>query len=227
MSSCCSGPGCASELPTDQPNYRRVLWAALAINATMFLVEIISGISSGSSALQADALDFLADAANYGISLFVLTKALQTRANASLIKGWTMALFGAWVIAHAGYQAAIGHVPEPIVMGAVGLVALFANVLVLMLLYAYRSGDSNTRSVWICSRNDALGNVAVMLAASGVFATRSGWPDIVVAMTMGTLALTGARQIIQHARDELRLVNSEPVSLPELSKGRVMRDAPQ
>jgi Co/Zn/Cd efflux system component len=193
----------------------------------MFLVEIISGISSGSSALQADALDFLADAANYGISLFVLTKALQTRANASLIKGWTMALFGAWVIAHAAFQAATGDVPKPIVMGVVGLLALFANLLVLMLLYAYRSGDSNMRSVWICSRNDALGNVAVMLAASGVFATRSGWPDIVVAMTMGTLALSGARQIIKHARDELRLVNSETVSLPELSKGRVMRDAPQ
>ncbi|MEO7361349.1 MAG: cation transporter [Gemmatimonadaceae bacterium] len=225
MSSCCSGPDCASEIPAYQPGYRRVLWAALVINAGMFLVEIVSGISSGSSALQADALDFLADAANYGISLFVLTKALRTRANASLIKGWTMALFGAWVIGHAGYQAAVGDVPTPIVMGVVGLLALLANLFVLILLYAYRSGDSNMRSVWICSRNDAVGNVAVMIAASGVFATGNGWPDMLVAMIMGALAVSGARQIIRHARDELTRVNSEPTPLPELSTASVMHEA--
>ena len=217
MSGCCTDTGCGSSLGTS-PRYRRVLWAALVINAGMFLVEVITGLSAGSSALQADALDFLADAANYGISLFVLARTLRLRANASLVKGWTMAAFGCWVIGHAAFQALSGTVPEAFVMGVVGFIALVANLIVLAMLYAYRTGDSNMRSVWICSRNDALGNIAVMLAASGVFTTQLGWPDIVVAIIMGVLALAGARQVIRHARLELQSVRDGEVASAERAR---------
>lgn len=175
----------------------------------MFLVELLSGISSGSSALQADALDFFGDAANYGISLFVLTAVLKRRAQASFVKGVTMGAFGAWVILHSLYQAFQHTVPEPLVMGIVGLLALVANVLVAAMLYTFREGDSNMRSVWICSRNDALGNVAVVLAASGVFTMKAGWPDVAVALIMGALSLTGAWQILRHATAELKGTDAE------------------
>lgn len=202
MSASCSGPGCAGGDATS-PRYRRILWVALVVNGLMFAVEIIGGMSSGSSALQADALDFLGDAANYGISLFVLSAALVVRAKASIIKGATMAAFGVWVVGHALHQAVTGRMPEPIVMGVVGLLALASNVLVAFLLFRYRKGDSNMRSVWICSRNDALGNLAVVAAATGVFTTQHGWPDIIVALIMGLLSLSGAWQILRHARQDL------------------------
>lgn len=202
MSASCAGPGCASGDATS-PRYRRILWVALVVNALMFGVEIIGGVSSGSSALQADALDFLGDAANYGISLFVLSAALVVRAKASIIKGATMAVFGVWVVGHALYQATTGRIPEPMVMGVVGILALVSNVVVAFLLYRYRTGDSNMRSVWICSRNDALGNTAVVAAATGVFTTQHGWPDIIVALIMGLLSLSGAWQILRHARQDL------------------------
>jgi Co/Zn/Cd efflux system component len=202
MSASCAGPGCASGDATS-PRYRRILWVALVVNALMFGVELIGGVSSGSSSLQADALDFLGDAANYGISLFVLSAALVVRAKASIIKGATMAVFGVWVVGHALYQATTGRIPEPLVMGVVGLLALVSNVLVAFLLYRYRTGDSNMRSVWICSRNDALGNIAVVAAATGVFTTQHGWPDIIVALIMGLLAVSGAWQILRHARQDL------------------------
>ncbi|MDZ7630194.1 MAG: cation transporter [Gemmatimonadaceae bacterium] len=178
-----------------------MLWVALAINVLMFGVEIIGGVSAGSSALQADALDFLGDAANYGISLFVLSSALRVRAHASRVKGASMAAFGCWVVGHALYQTTTGAVPEPTVMSVLGVLALAANVLVALLLYRYRTGDSNMRSVWICSRNDALGNIAVVAAAAGVFTTQHGWPDIAVALIMGLLSLSGAWQILRHARE--------------------------
>jgi len=185
------------------PRYRRILLVALVVNGLMFGIEVIGGVASGSSALQADALDFLGDAANYGISLFVLSAALVVRAKASIIKGVTMAVFGVWVVGHALYQATTGRVPEPMVMGVVGILALVSNVLVALLLYRYRTGDSNMRSVWICSRNDALGNIAVVAAATGVFTTQHGWPDIIVAVIMGLLSLSGAGQILRHARQDL------------------------
>ena len=190
---------------SDGLGYRRVLWAALGINGTMFVVEVTAGLAAGSVALQADALDFLSDAANYGISLFVLGMALRSRARAALVKGASMGVFGIWVIGSTVHSAVAGHVPEAGVMGAVGLLALGANILCLILLFRFRGGDSNRRSVWICTRNDVIGNVAVMLAASGVFATGTGWPDIVVAAIMASLALWGAYRIIGQALGELRV----------------------
>lgn len=184
--------------------YRRVLWVVLAINAAMFLVELVAGLAAGSVSLQADALDFLADAGNYGISLFVLGMALRYRARAALAKGATMALFGLWVVGATAWHALSGTLPQAVTMGTVGFAALVANASVLGLLWAYRAGDSNMRSVWLCSRNDVIGNLAVMLAALGVFGTGTGWPDLVVAAAMGLLALQGAWVVLRQARGELR-----------------------
>ena len=190
--------------PRDEARQRRVLWAALAINAAMFVVEIVAGLAAGSVSLQADSLDFLADAANYGVSLAVVGMALRRRAMAALLKGLTMGAFGLWVIAATVMHALAGTVPEPFTMGTVGVAALAANAGVLAMLWAFREGDANMRSVWLCSRNDVAGNLAVMLAAAGVFGTGSFWPDVIVAAVMAVLALWGAAQVVRQATGELR-----------------------
>ena len=184
--------------------YRRVLWAVLAINATMFLVEIGAGVAAGSASLQADALDFFGDAANYAISLFVIGMALRYRAYAALGKGISMGVFGLWVIGTVIWHAAHGTLPSAVTMGAVGLAAFAANAASFALLWAYRAGDANMRSAWICTRNDAIGNLAVLLAAAGVFGTGTGWPDLVVATIMAGLALQGAWMVIRQSLGELR-----------------------
>ena len=170
----------------------------------MFVIEIGAGLAAGSASLQADALDFLGDAGNYIISLFVIGMALRYRAMAALAKGATMGLFGVWVLATVVWHAIAGIVPEPITMGAVGVAALLANAASFGLLWAYRHGDSNMRSVWICSRNDVIGNLAVLFAALGVFGTGTGWPDIVVATVMAALALQGSWVVIRQSAAELR-----------------------
>ncbi|MCK1497812.1 MULTISPECIES: cation transporter [unclassified Bradyrhizobium] len=196
--------------PPSEPTraYRRVLWAVLAINSSMFAVEIGAGLHAGSASLQADALDFLGDAANYGISLFVVGMSLRHRAGAALAKGVSMGLFGLWVLGVATWHLYSGNPPEAITMGAIGVVALLANAVSFGLLWAYRGGDSNMRSAWICTRNDVLGNLAVLLAAAGVFGTGTGWPDIVVAIVMACLALQGAWLVVRHAASELTFGNS-------------------
>lgn len=204
MSASCCTPGPDPAAPPIPPGYRRILWIALVVNGLMFGVELIAGAGARSSALHADALDFLGDTGNYAISLFVLSSALATRARAALLKGATMAGFGLWVAGSAAYRLAGDGVPEPLTMGVVGMIALAANVGVAALLFAHRTGDANRESVWVCSRNDAIGNIAVAVAALGVFSTGSAWPDAVVALVMATLALTGARRIIRRAARELR-----------------------
>lgn len=201
---CCSNDTCSSHAAATG-RYRAILWIVLAINAVMFLVEIVAGLAAGSAALQADALDFFADAANYGISLFVLNLGLHWRARAALVKGASMGLFGLWVIGNVIWHALTGTVPSWGAMGAVGVVALMANMACLALLYAWRDGDANMRSVWICSRNDVVANLAVLAAALGVFGTGTGWPDIIVASIMAVLAIQGAATIIRQAREELRM----------------------
>ena len=181
-----------------------MLWIVLAINLAMFGVEVVAGVAAGSAALQADALDFLGDAANYGISLFVVGMALRYRAMAAFAKGATMGVFGLWVIGVASWHALHGTLPSAVTMGAVGVAALIANGVVFVMLWAYRHGDANMRSVWICSRNDVLGNLAVLLAALGVFGTGTGWPDIIVAAIMAVLALQGAVVVIRQSFGELR-----------------------
>jgi Co/Zn/Cd efflux system component len=206
MADCCSTP------PPLNPDhhranaaaYRRILWVVLAINAVMFMVEIGAGLVAGSASLQADALDFLGDAANYAISLIVVGMALRYRATAALAKGVTMGLFGLWVIGTVVWHAVHGTLPSAFTMGAVGIAALAANAASFGLLWAYRSGDANMRSAWICTRNDVLGNLAVLVAALGVFGTGTGWPDIIVAAVMAALALQGATIVVRQSRAELR-----------------------
>ena len=210
--SCCAPPPLDLGSKKQDRAYRRVLVIVLVINAVMFGVEVIAGVAAGSASLQADALDFLGDAANYAISLLVVGMALRYRASAALAKGATMGLFGLWVIGAVFWHAVHGTLPSAFTMGTVGVAALLANAASFGLLWAYRQGDANMRSAWICTRNDLLGNLAVLLAALGVFGTGTGWPDVIVATIMAGLALQGAVLVIRQAVGELRpqwLVSAE------------------
>jgi Co/Zn/Cd efflux system component len=207
---CCTPPPLKLDPHRGNSAYRRVLWIVLAINGIMFLVEIGAGLAAGSASLQADALDFFGDAANYAISLMVIGMALRYRATAALAKGATMGLFGLWVIGTVVWHLVHGTLPNALTMGAVGFAALIANAASFGLLWAYREGDANMRSAWICTRNDVLGNLAVLLAALGVFGTGTGWPDIIVAAIMAGLALQGAIVVIRQSVEELR----QPVAVP-------------
>lgn len=184
--------------------YRRILWIALLVNLAMFIVEIGAGLKAGSVSLLADSLDFLGDAANYAISLWVLGMALTWRARAAQFKALSMLLFGLAVLGAALWHWWQGEVPSAPTMGVVGTLALLANLCVAVLLYAYREGDSNMRSVWLCTRNDAMGNLAVLAAALGVFGTGSAWPDLIVASIMAGLAITAAIQVLRQADGELK-----------------------
>jgi Co/Zn/Cd efflux system component len=198
-SECCD----SSDPHRGNPAYRRVLWLVLAINTVMFLVEVGAGLAAGSASLQADALDFLGDAGNYAISLFVVGMALPYRATAALVKGGTMGVFGLWVVGTVTWHIVHGTLPNAFTMGAVGVAALIANATSFGLLWAYRTGDANMRSAWVCTRNDVLGNLAVLLAALGVFGTGTGWPDVIVAVVMAGLALQGAVVVIRQSLREL------------------------
>ena len=200
--SCCSNTSCSAPPPVD-PRYRTALWVALVLNALMFVVELGGSWASGSVSLLADAIDFFGDAGNYAISLAVLGMAATTRSKAALFKAACMGAFGVFVLGKAVWNLQAGVPPEPATMGVVGFVALAVNGGVALMLYRFRTGDANMRSVWICSRNDALGNIAVMLAALGVFGTGNAWPDLLVAGVMGVLALTGSWTVLQQARGEL------------------------
>jgi Co/Zn/Cd efflux system component len=181
------------------PRYRRILWLVIAINASMFAIEIAAGRLAGSQALQADALDFLADALTYGLSLAVIGLSLRTRATAALLKGASLVLMGAWVLGSTAWQLLALGLPRAEVMGGVGLLALAANLASVLLLMRWKDGDANVRSVWLCSRNDAIGNVAVMGAALAVWALGSAWPDLIVATAMAGLFLWSAQQILRQA----------------------------
>src|SRR5437588_5492842 len=194
----------ASDPQRGNPGYRRALWVVLGINSAMFLVEIGAGLAAGSASLQADALDFLGDAANYGISLLVVGMALRYRAMAAFAKGVSMGAFGLWVIATVIWHVAHGTLPSAVTMGAVGSAALAANAASFGILWLYRRGDANMRSAWICTRNDVLGNLAVLLAALGVSGTGTGWPDTAVAAPMAALALQGASTVSRQSFAELR-----------------------
>ena len=204
MADDCCKAACGTTATLNDPRWRRALWIALGVNAGMFAVEMAAGAAADSRALQADALDFLGDAANYAISLLVAGMALAWRARAALAKGLTLIGLSAWVMITAVLAALGGAAPKPELMGIIGALALAANAGVAIMLYRFRTGDANMRSVWICSRNDAIGNVAVMLAALGVLGTGSAWPDLIVATIMAALALTGGVQVFGHAVGELK-----------------------
>ena len=210
MSACCSSCTPASSV---SPRFRRALWVALVINALMFAVEIGGGLKSGSVSLLADAVDFGGDAANYALSLAVLSMALAWRSRAAFLKGASMALFGCFVLGKTAWAAYAGVPPEAMTMGVIAVAALIANGSAAALLYAFREGDANMRSVWLCSRNDAIGNLAVMGAAAGVFGTGSAWPDLGVAAVMAALALHSGVTVMHQARRELARAAAAPVAV--------------
>ncbi len=199
----CCASACGSKETLNDTRWRRVLWIALGLNAAMFVVEGVAGFYAGSRALQADALDFLGDAANYAISLGVAGMALAWRARTALLKGITIMAFGCGVLAWAIWGLLNGSNPEPYAMSAVGALALAVNLGVALTLYRYRTGDANMRSVWICSRNDAINNLLVIGAGFAVLWTGSGLPDLIVALVMACLGISGGWQVIRQARAEL------------------------
>lgn len=202
MGADCCGSGVAfAGLSAD---YKRRLWIVIAINAAMFLVEMSAGALAGSRALQADALDFLGDAATYGISLAVIGASIQVRSRAALFKGASLTLMGLWVFGATAYHVFVLGVPRAEVMGTIGFLALAANVASVLILFRYKDGDANVRSVWLCSRNDAIGNVAVMIAAIGVWGTMTRWPDLIVAAVMAGLFIYSSVQIVRQALAERR-----------------------
>ena len=204
MSAQCHDHNCDAAAGASNPRYRKILWVALVLNAAMFVVELGAGFKSGSVSLLADAIDFFGDAANYGVTLAVLSMGLAWRSWAAVLKGASMLGFGVFVLGRTVWVGLNGGAPEPFTMGTIGLLALIVNVLVAALLYAWREGDANMRSVWLCSRNDAIGNIAVMLAALGVLGTHTAWPDLAVALVMALLAISGGWSVLMHARSELR-----------------------
>ncbi len=198
--------GCSSNPVFDgvDSRYKTMLWIVIALNAAMFLIEILAGKLAGSQALQADALDFLGDAMTYGISLAVIGTSLRTRAKAALFKGASLAAMGLWVLGSTVYQTLILGLPRAEIMGVIGFLALAANMVSVLLLLRYKDGDANVRSVWLCSRNDTIGNIAVVLASLAVWFTASAWPDLIVALVMAALFLRSAQLILIQAWAEYR-----------------------
>ena len=186
------------------PAYKRALIIVILINAFMFLIEMPMGFVGNSQALKADALDFLADTLTYGISLYVIGKADHLRAKVALLKGLSLLLMGMWVMGSTVYSIFYLNQPTVLIMGSVGFAALAANLISVLLLVKYKDGDANVRSVWLCSRNDAINNVMVIIAASGVWITNTGWPDLIIAGVMAGIFISGAVSIIRQARAELK-----------------------
>ncbi len=207
MAGCGCNTACAPA-KTMSPKFRKALWIALILNAVMFFVEIIGGAHAQSVSLWADALDFAGDAANYAISLIVLSMSLYWRATAALLKGITMAAFGIFVIIKVIWSWWIGVIPEPMLMGAIGILALLVNLFVAIMLYTFRDGDANMRSVWLCSRNDAIANIAVIFAAASVWGTGTVYPDLLVAFIIAYLGVSSGLSVIQQARSERKMDQS-------------------
>lgn len=207
-----AGCGCDDEFRFDglSASYKRILWVVIAINASMFLVELTAGLLASSQALKADALDFLGDSLTYALSLAVIGQPLAWRARAAMLKGLSLAAVGLWVLGSTAYHAFFLGLPKAEVMGIVAFLALAANLTSVLLLFRFRDGDANVRSVWLCSRNDAIGNLAVILAAGGVWATAAAWPDLLVAAILASLFLWSSVQIVRQARRELAAARTVP-----------------
>ncbi len=203
-----AGCGCDSELKFDgvSQHYKSILWVVIAINAVMFVVETGASIASDSMALRADALDFLGDSLTYSLTLLAIGHSLRWRASAAMFKGLLLAVMGLWVLGSTLHRVFVLGTPDEFIMGSVALAAFTANAVSALLLFKYRNGDANVRSVWLCSRNDAIGNVAVLVAVGAVYASQSQWPDIIVALLMALLFLHSASLIIRQALAEFRPV---------------------
>jgi Co/Zn/Cd efflux system component len=207
-----SGCSCGSDVKFEglSAAYKRALWVVIAINGAMFVVEMLAGTIAGSQALKADALDFLGDTATYAVSMFVIGMPLVWRARAALFKGLSLGAMGLWVLGSTAYHVLLLGLPRAEVMGLIGLLALLANLASVLILLKYRNGDANVRSVWLCSRNDALGNLAVVFAAGGVWTTETAWPDLIVAGVMASLFLWSSVQIVHQASQEMTIDDRLP-----------------
>jgi Co/Zn/Cd efflux system component len=210
MSGCCDCGEAASRFDGASPAYRRVLVAVIAINAALFLIELAGGFVGQSQALKADALDFLGDTATYSLTLYAVGRPPALRSSAALVKAASLAVLGAMVLAMSLYRSFVHAEPEAVVMGGIGTLALAANITAALLLFRFRNGDANVRSVWLCSRNDALNNLAVIAAAAGVAVTASPWPDLVVAMAMASVFVASASSILRQALAERREARLAP-----------------
>jgi cation diffusion facilitator family transporter len=208
MASCCEDKGC--EVAALRERHARVLWIVLAINSLMFLVEGSAGILARSTALLADALDMLGDALVYGFSLFVVARSARWQAGAALFKGAFMLLFGLAVLGEAAHKALHPVMPMAETMGAIAALALGANLVCFLLLYRHRSDNLNMSSVWLCSRNDLIANVAVLGAAAGTFLLASRWPDILVGVLIASLFLASALRVLRQSTQALRAEPSPP-----------------
>jgi Co/Zn/Cd efflux system component len=205
MAGCCSG---SCNFDGISAAYKRALIWVIAINGLMFFVEMGAGLGAQSQALQADALDFLGDTFTYGISLWAIGKSMALRSNVALFKGYSLLLMALWVFSSTLYRLFILNTPNAYTMGGIAILAFTANIISVLLLMKYKDGDANVRSVWLCSRNDAIGNLVVLLAASGVWATGTAFPDLAVAFIMASLFLSSSWQIIKQARQEKKQINS-------------------
>ena len=199
MAGCCNNKTDFTGLSS---TYKRILIIVITINFSMFFVEMIAGSKANSQALQADALDFLGDTLTYAASLWVIGKSLQIRSRVALLKGLSLLLMGSWIFMSTLYKFWFIETPDATMMGGIAILAFVANMLSVLLLIKFKEGDANVRSVWLCSRNDAIGNLVVLIAASGVWVTESGLPDLIVATLLATLFLSSAKQIIQQANNE-------------------------
>ncbi|MEJ2619369.1 MAG: cation transporter [Candidatus Thiodiazotropha sp.] len=213
MPPCCTSSHCSDNLGSIDPRFRTTLWIALFVNMIMFAIEIVGGLFANSVSLLADAVDFAGDAANYALSLSVLSLGILWRARAALFKGVTMGVYGLLVIAKTVWAGLYGVPPEPYSMGIIGLAALVANLSVAIMLYRFRDGDANMRSVWLCSRNDSIVNLMIILAALGVLGTASRWPDLIVAGVVSGLAIGSAVSIIRQARNEIGLIEAQSAAM--------------
>ena len=214
MPACCTSNHCSGNTDSVDPTFRKALWIALFVNLIMFVIEILGGLFANSVSLLADAVDFAGDAANYALSLSVISLGLLWRARAALFKGITMGSYGLLVIGKTVWAGLYGVPPEPYTMGTIGLIALIANLSVAIMLYRFRDGDANMRSVWLCSRNDSIVNLMIILAAFGVLGTASRWPDLIVAAVVSSLAISSAISVVTQARREIATVKINRISPP-------------
>ena len=205
MTDCCNDKVCEIELLRSRQS--SMLKVVFGINAIMFVVELTAGLLAGSVSLIADSLDMLGDALVYGFSLYVVARSARMKAIAALFKGSIMAVFGLFVLGQAVYKIFVSQIPVFETMGVIGLLALVANGLCLLLLWRHRSDDINMHSVWLCSRNDIIANISVLFAAFGVWLTGSGWPDVVIGLALATLFLRSALSVLRGASAALQTSN--------------------
>jgi len=203
MSAGCCGNGLDININQVNRKFKQALWIALILNFSMFIFENVQSLMSHSLSLRADAIDFLGDSANYFITLFVLNSAIKTRAKVSMLKAFSMFAFGIWILIEACFRFQSDSIPNSFTMSWVGGLALLVNALVAIILYKFKDGDSNMQSVWLCSRNDAIGNIAVVLASAGVFYFQSKWPDLIVAFLMAVLSTTASLKVMKVVKSEL------------------------